>query len=86
MEFYGLLIFVVGVISILIRKQSILKNSLIILLIFYFLFIHVIINTAQCSRYRVPLHPFFMIFAANGLYLIFKIAVRDFFVKKVKKR
>jgi len=85
MEFYALLVLLTGIINIFTKKAMIYSNSLIILLISYYLFIHVIVNTGQCGRYRVPILPFSMIFAANGLYLIIKIAVRDSFVEKVKK-
>jgi len=84
-EFYALLILIVGMANVLIKRVMVYRASLLILIIIYYLIIHVGLTTGQCSRYRVPINPIFMIFAANGLYLIFKIAVRDSFVEKTKK-
>lgn len=84
-EFYALLILTVGMVNVLIKRVMVYRTSLLMLLIIYYLIIHVGLTTGQCSRYRVPINPFFMIFAANGLYLIFKIVVDDYFVEKAKK-
>jgi hypothetical protein len=72
LEFYALLIFTIGLVNVLVKRGMVFKSNLIFLLIIYFLFIHVVLTTGQCGRYRVPLHPFFMIFAANGLYVLCK--------------
>lgn len=72
MEFYSLLFLMIGFINVFINKASLHKTSLLLLIISYYFFIHVIVNTGQCARYRVPILPFFAIFAANGLYISYK--------------
>lgn len=72
MEFYSVLFLMIGLINVFINKASLHKTSLLLLIISYYLFIHVIVNTGQCARYRVPILPVFAIFAANGLYISYK--------------
>ncbi len=85
LEFYALFILTIGMVNVLIKKGMVYKSSLIILLIIYYLIIHVGLTAGQCGRYRVPLHPFFMIFAANGLYLFHKTVICNASIFKVRK-
>ena len=86
MEFYGLLLLMIGLVNVFISKAVLHKTSLLFLIISYYFFIHVIVNTGQCARYRVPLLPFFTIFAANGLYILCKsIKSRTAFVDEKLK-
>lgn len=71
-EFYAVLIIMIGVINVFIRKKLICKASLVILIIVYYLIIHVGLTTGQCERYRVPINPFLIIFAAYGLSFFYK--------------
>ncbi len=85
LEFYALLIFTIGVVNVLIKKGMVYKSSLVILLIIYYLIIHVGLTTGQCVRYKVPINPFFMIFAAYGLYLIYKNVLCNSSIIRLKK-
>lgn len=70
--FYAMIILLTGIMNAIIKKGTAEKMSLVILIIIYYLIIHVGLTTGQCARYRVPIDPFFIIFAANGLYLFYK--------------
>ncbi|MDP2905310.1 MAG: glycosyltransferase family 39 protein [Candidatus Omnitrophota bacterium] len=76
MGFYALLILVIGMVYVAADKRRVLQSSLPAVVLVYYLIIHVGLTTGQCWRYRIPLHPFFMIFAACGLCLIYKNIIR----------
>lgn len=85
MEFYALLILTIGIVYVLVNRERVFKSSLIISLIIYYLIIHVGLTAGQCWRYRIPLHPFFMIFAACGLYLFHKTVICNSSILRLKK-
>ncbi len=85
MEFYALFILIIGMGYVLINKERFFKSSLIILVIIYYLIIHVGLTAGQCWRYRIPIHPFFMIFAACALCLSYKAVISNSSVSGLDK-
>ena len=83
MEFYALLFLAAGITGVLIKKDRLRKSSPIIVLILYYLIVHVGLSPVQCARYRVPIVPFLIIFAANSLYLFYNgIVAKSIIMRK----
>ncbi len=70
LEFYLALLVWVGFILIMLNKELRKKAWPILLIFFYYIFLHVVVARMGNSRYRGPANPYFIIFGSLGIFLL----------------
>jgi len=70
LEFYLALLVLIGFILIMLNKELRKKAWPILLVVFYYSFLHVVVARMGNSRYRGPANPYFIIFGALGISLL----------------